>query len=127
MLMKRWLPFLLFLSLIIGITVADNLGRLRSLINLITSVPGGDKVGHAIFIGTLAFLLNYALSGRMLKIGRYQILWGCLVIAVAMTMEEFSQIWIPIRNFDLLDLAANYFGITMAGWLWLRSHPKPTE
>jgi polysaccharide biosynthesis protein VpsQ len=127
MLMKRWLPFLLFLSLIIGIIVADDLGRLRSLINLITAVPGGDKCGHAIFIGTLAFLLNYALAGRLVKIGHHQILLGCSIVAVAMTVEEFSQIWIPARTFDLLDLAANYFGITMAGWLWLRSNPRPTK
>lgn len=118
--MKRWLPFLSFLSLIIGITIADNLGRLRNLINLIMAVPGGDKCGHAIFIGTLAFLLNYALAGRMIKIGSLKILLGCLIIAVAMTVEEFSQIWIPFRSFDLLDLAANYSGIAMAGLLWLR-------
>jgi VanZ family protein len=124
MFMKRWLPFLLFLSLIVGITIADNLGRLRSLINLITAVPGGDKCGHAIFIGTLAFLLNYALKGRMIKIGSLKILLGCVIIAVAMTMEEFSQIWIPSRSFDLLDLAANYFGIAIAGLLWLRSRPQ---
>jgi polysaccharide biosynthesis protein VpsQ len=118
--MKRWLPFILFSALIVGITIADDLGRIRSIVNLITSVPGADKLGHAIFIGTLAFLLNYALAGRMVKIGRLKILLGCLIIAIAMTVEEFSQIWIPSRSFDLLDLAANYFGIAIAGLLWLR-------
>jgi polysaccharide biosynthesis protein VpsQ len=90
-------------------------------------VPGGDKLGHALFIGTLAFLLNYALAGRMIRIGSLKILLGCWIIAVAMTVEEFSQIWIPSRTFDLVDLAANYFGITLAGWLWFRSNPRPTE
>jgi polysaccharide biosynthesis protein VpsQ len=118
MLLKRWLPFLLFLLLIVGIIVADDFGRLRSIINLVTAVPSGDKYGHAIFIGTLAFLLNYALAGRMVKIGRHKILWGCVIVAVTITAEEISQIWIPSRTFDWGDLAANYFGITLAGYLW---------
>jgi polysaccharide biosynthesis protein VpsQ len=45
---------------------------------------------------------------------------GCLIIAVAMTIEEFSQIWIPNRTFDLMDLAANYLGISIAGWIRIR-------
>ena len=27
------------------------------------------------------------------------------------TIEEFSQIWIPARNFDLVDLSADFLGV----------------
>jgi polysaccharide biosynthesis protein VpsQ len=117
---KRWLPFLIFFLLIISIIVANDLGRIRSIINLVGIIPFGDKIGHTIFIGTLVYLLNYALVDRLIKISNYKILLGCLIIAVAMTMEEFSQIWIPNRTFDLIDLAANYLGISIAGLVRIR-------
>jgi polysaccharide biosynthesis protein VpsQ len=120
MLLKRWLPFSLFFMFVAGIIIADNLGRLRGIIGWVGSFPFGDKFGHFVLIGTLTFLLNYALNGRMLGIGGQKVLLGCSIVAVAITIEEFSQIWIPIRTFDLVDLAANYLGIAMAGWLWLR-------
>jgi polysaccharide biosynthesis protein VpsQ len=117
---KRWLTFLLFFLLIIGIITANDLGRLRSIISLVNSVPFGDKFGHIVLIGTLTYLLNYALADRLLKTGNYKMLLGCLIIAVAMTIEECSQIWIPNRTFDLGDLAANYLGISIAGWIRIR-------
>jgi polysaccharide biosynthesis protein VpsQ len=118
--LKRWLPFSVFFLFIFGIIVANDLGQIQGIINSINSMPFCDKLGHTIFIGTLAYLLNYALVDRLVKIGQYKILLGCIIIAVAMTAEEFSQIWIPSRTFDFLDLAANYFGIAIAGWLRLR-------
>jgi polysaccharide biosynthesis protein VpsQ len=117
---KRWLTFLLFFLLIIGIITANDLGRLRSIISLVNSVPFGDKFGHIVLIGTLTYLLNYALADRLLKTGNYKMLLGYLIIAVAMTIEECSQIWIPNRTFDLGDLAANYLGISIAGWIRIR-------
>jgi polysaccharide biosynthesis protein VpsQ len=118
--LQRWLPFFIFFLFIIGIIVANDLGRIKSIINLVNSLPFGDKFGHIIFIGTLAYLLNYALANQLIKIGKYKILLGCLIIAVTMTIEEFSQIWIPNRTFDLVDLAANYLGISIAGWIRVR-------
>jgi polysaccharide biosynthesis protein VpsQ len=122
--LQRWLPFFIFSLFIIGTIVANDLGRIKSIINLINSLPFGDKFGHIIFIGTLAYLLNYALADRLLKIGNYKILLGCLIIAVTMTIEEFSQIWIPNRTFDLIDLAANYLGISIAGWARIRQKSR---
>jgi polysaccharide biosynthesis protein VpsQ len=116
----RWFLFFIFLLFLMGIIIANDLGQMKSIINLVNSLPFGDKFGHIIFIGTLAYLLNYALADRLTKIGNYKILLGCLIIAVAMTIEEFSQIWIPNRTFDLMDLAANYLGISIAGWIRIR-------
>jgi polysaccharide biosynthesis protein VpsQ len=117
MLLKRWLPFLIFFGFIVGTIVANDFGRLRTIINLVNSLPFGDKWGHTIFIGTLAYLLSYALVDKPCKFGSYKLSLGCLIVAIAITLEEFSQIWIPSRTFDWGDLAANYCGITIAGWL----------
>jgi polysaccharide biosynthesis protein VpsQ len=86
--LQRWLPFCLFFLFVAGIIVGSDLGRLRSI------------------------------TGRMVKIGRLKILLGCTIVAVAMTVEECSQIWFPARTFDLIDLSANYLGITLAGLMW---------
>jgi polysaccharide biosynthesis protein VpsQ len=123
MLPKRWFPFLVFLVFVAGIIVGSDFGRLRTITNWVGSLPFGDKWGHFILIGTLTFLLNYALNGRMLKIGHLKVLLGCSIVAVVITIEEFSQIWIPGRSFDLVDLSANYFGIGLAGWIWQRRNP----
>jgi polysaccharide biosynthesis protein VpsQ len=118
--LKRWLPFLLFLLFVTGIIIANDLGRIQKFIGWVNMLPFGDKCGHVLLIGTLAFLLNYALNGRMIKIGDQRILLGGSIVAIVITIEEFSQIWIPSRTFDLVDLAANYLGITIAGLRWLR-------
>jgi polysaccharide biosynthesis protein VpsQ len=114
----KWLPFSLLLLAIAGVTIGIDVGRLKSFTSWINSVPFGDKFGHLFIIGLLAFLLNYALAGRMVKIGRLKILLGCTIVAVAITVEECSQIWFPARTFDLIDLSANYLGIALAGLMW---------
>ncbi len=117
----KWIPFSLLFLAIAGVTIGIDLGRLRSVTGWINSLPFGDKFGHLFIIGLLTFLLNYALAGRMVKIGRLKLLLGCTIVAVAMTVEECSQIWFPARTFDLIDLSANYLGITLAGFIWMRS------
>jgi polysaccharide biosynthesis protein VpsQ len=120
MYLRRWLPFALFLLFVATIIVGSDLGQLRSINQLVGALPFGDKFGHLFLIGTLTFLLNYALDGRTLKIGNLKVLLGCAIVAVAITIEEFSQIWMPLRTFDLIDLSANYLGIALAGLVWLR-------
>lgn len=120
MLLKRWLPFSLFFLFVAGIIVADDFGRLQTAIHWIASFPFGDKWSHLVLIGTLTFLLNHALNGRMVKIGDRKVLLGCAIVTVGITVEELSQIWIPSRTFDLVDLSANYLGIWLAGKVWLR-------
>ena len=118
---QRWLPFSLFFLFVAGIIVGSDLGLIGSITNWVNNLPYGDKTGHVLLIGTLTFLPNYGLNGRMVKIGRLKILLGCAIVAVAITVEEFSQIWIPLRTFDSIDLAANYLGIGLAGLIWLRT------
>ena len=114
LLLKRWLPFALFLALCIGIIAGADRGGLRAFLNLVASVPFLDKVGHVALIGSLAYLFNRALGGR--RLGPFQL--GGLIVAACMTAEEFSQLWFPTRTFDLLDLTANYTGVACAEIAW---------
>jgi hypothetical protein len=87
------------------------------------AIRGGDKAGHFVLLGGLAFTLNRALGGRSTRMGPIAVQLGGLLVALAITREEFSQMWIPSRTFDWGDLAANYAGIACADWLarrWLR-------
>jgi polysaccharide biosynthesis protein VpsQ len=123
MLIKRWLPFLLFAIFVAGTIFGSNLGRLGTITHWVNTQPFGDKCGHLILIGFLTYLLNHALDGREINIGRLKLLLGCTIVAVVMTIEEISQIWIPSRSFDFVDLSANYLGIAIAGFVWLRQNP----
>ena len=111
------------LALVIGVICVADLGIARPFFDWINRHTGGDKVGHFILLGGLAFTFNCALGGRCARIDPLSIQLGGLLIALAITGEEFSQIWIPSRTFDWGDLAANYAGIACADWLarrWLR-------
>ncbi len=127
--LKRWFPFILFLLFVLGIIAGADSGRLRWFLDWVGGIPLGDKVGHVFLIGTLAFLLNAALSGRVVNSERFRFQLGGVIVFVLITVEEFSQIWIPSRTFDLKDLAANYIGIFCAEMLarWLRSRLRRSE
>ncbi len=118
--LRCWLPFALWLLLVGGIIACADRGGLRGFLRLVYDFPGGDKAGHIFLIGTLTFLLNHALAGRTVAVGKCRVQLGGIIIAAVMTVEEVSQIWIPSRTFDLLDLAANYTGVLCAGWLTRR-------
>ena len=74
-------------------------------------VPMGDKVCHFLFMFTFSCLANLAMGCRSAGKRLRGLLWGTLIVAAIVVGEEFSQIWIPGRSFDLLDLSADLIGI----------------
>ena len=116
--MRRWLPFTAFLAFIITAIYAADRHLARGFFAWVQSIPLGDKAGHFVLMGTLAFLLNRALTGR--TIGRGPQLGG-VIVAVFVLAEEISQRWLPGRTFDYADLLADAMGIALADWL-ARAH-----
>lgn len=111
--MKRWLPFACWLLLIAVIVACADLGRLRAFFDWYETLhPLADKAGHIGLIGMLTLLFDHALAGR--KIKRVCIPLAPAIVFLVMTVEEVSQRWMPLRSFDLTDLAANYAGILVA-------------
>jgi len=106
----------LFTAFILFIIFSANTGRSLAFFH-IKELPMGDKIAHASLIGMLAFILNLAMRGKSFWKWNREWLTVSFWLTIIITMEEFSQAFIPTRSFDLLDLAANYFGIAVASWL----------
>jgi len=121
--MIKWLTvgFAAILLLIMG---AATFGWAEPVFAFVRQVPGSDKIAHVLLLGTMSLLLNLSLGCRRTRLVGRSPLTGSLVLAVLITIEEFSQIWVPTRSFSLGDLACNYLGIVLSGWLAARIHRR---
>jgi VanZ family protein len=107
-----WGPVVLYCALIFGFSSVSD----------VPPLPGGmsDKVAHALLYSGLGFLVARALAG-----GRRVTWWVVLGTIAAVTLyglsDETHQLFVPHREFDLKDLAADGTGAslgTAAQWLW---------
>lgn len=112
----KWLAFLYTLFLALLVFMADQ-KQYQFVFRAVRRTPYADKVGHLILMGLFSLLLNLALSCRKIKVGRLSILKGSLIVAVVVTLEEFSQIFVRYRSFDPVDLLFDYTGILLFGLL----------
>ena len=110
--MRRWFPFIAWTVFVGFIVCSAGCGRLRAFFAWYEQRPFADKFGHIGLVGMMAFLLDHALAGRTIR--RSPVPYAATIVFVVMTIEETSQIWIPSRDFEFGDLAANYAGILMA-------------
>ena len=113
----RWRFTVLWLVFISAVIFCADRHWLTPVYRFITAHPGSDKAGHFVLIGGMAFLLNLSLDVRTVRLLGWRWLLGGVLVAGVCTLEEISQIWIPGRTFDLLDLAGDYAGIMFFGWL----------
>ena len=119
----------LYLILILLIIAFANQGDyIYILASLVKNIPYGDKLGHFILMGILAFFVNILFNGEKIKIFGELFLKGSVIVLIIVTLEEFSQIFIANRSFDLIDLTFDYLGILVFGqlakYLIQRKHQK---
>jgi polysaccharide biosynthesis protein VpsQ len=93
------------------IIISANKGTLPDFISNLYNFPYGDKLGHIILMGLLSFFLNQILYPKSFIFLEKSIFTGSLLVLAIITAEEFSQIFISNRSFDLLDLFCSYAGI----------------
>src|SRR3954468_6105032 len=105
----RWLALLFFAFILLVIVAADT-DTIPSFIRDLYRFPGGDKVGHIILYGILAFLLARAFP-RPLKLRRFSIPIVILALLIFAAAEEYTQRFFATRTFDLLDLTCSFLGI----------------
>ena len=115
-LIMKWLAAVFILILIL-IIIAANLGFGPSLFSFVYLIPGGDKVGHFFLMGFLSLLVNMALGGSKVRIFSLEFPKGSLIVLTAVTLEEFSQLFLRFRGFSLADLLFDYIGIILFGIL----------
>ena len=114
MIVRRWIPPLLWATFILVLTSIPG-ARLPRV-----GVEGLDKVVHFICYGVLAILALPAVSGggRRLR-GAAVVL---VTIAIFAALDEWHQQFIPGRTMDLADWYADTFGalLGLTGALVLR-------
>jgi VanZ family protein len=120
-LVRYWLPVLLYVSLIFGLS---SFPGLQAPVDLGIS----DKLVHATEYGLLGFLLVRALRGSnaisaSAPAAAASVLIG-LVVALA---DELYQSLVPGRSSDPLDYAADASGLVLAATLFLILRTGPSR
>ncbi len=116
----KWLAILFAFLLLVIIVLAD-MGALPPFLQVWKDLPYGDKAGHFILYGILTLLVDLALfrshpnrSRKLLTIT------SGLILALLISLEEFSQRFFANRTFSLKDLTASLLGVIFFSWLALR-------
>lgn len=110
-----------FFAFIVWIIYLANTGAESIFFDFVRSIPYGDKIGHVGLIGTLTLLAVVALKFKSIKVRSVAIYYGVALVFAFVLIEELSQLFIPSRTFDLVDMTANIVGIGAAALLcyWL--------
>ena len=118
----KYIPALcLFCFMVLLIYMKDTNNNELIFFHLAKGIPFGDKLAHFLLFGLFAGLLNYAWDFKYFKVrGSIFFLASTLVCVVAL-LEEFTQLFLPSRTFDLLDITADFLGICFFTW-WFRRH-----
>ena len=112
----KWLAIIYTLFLVALVFLVDQ-KQYQFLFRFVRQTPYGDKAGHFLLMGLFSLIINLALSCRKIRIGRFSLLTGSLIVMLVVTLEEFSQIFVRYRTFDLSDLFFDYTGIFLFGLL----------
>ena len=100
--------YLLFIGLVIGLSDAGSCGALCAPAK---ALPYGDKLGHFVLVGLLAWAVFAFMTKRERPVFGFSISVAALAVTLFISCEELSQLWIPARSADWGDLFASYLGI----------------
>lgn len=115
-LLKRiFLPTAFFAFLVLIIYQADT-AHYNFAFKMVGRIPYGDKIGHIVLYGIMAFLLNYGFRGKKWL----NLSVGSLIVFMFAFLEELSQAYFPSRSFDLADVLADILGIVLFTILFQR-------
>jgi len=106
-----------FFAFILWIIYLANTGSRSIFFEFIREIPYGDKLGHFILFGVLAFLFNFASRFKYFPINRLRIYYGSFAVFIFAMLEELSQAMVATRTLDWQDIAADIFGIFFFSWL----------
>lgn len=106
--------FSIFIIVVIILADLGSLGFLKRLYDF----PYGDKLGHFTLYGILSFLILFAvLRSCQYTDSRRAAVYIPFILALLITTEEVSQVFIANRTFSLLDLAFSCAGTFLGAWL----------
>jgi len=111
--MRRIIPGVLFFAFIIWIIVEADRGANNIFFDIVRMVPYGDKIGHALVFGLLTFLAIIAFNNKRIKVFKCRVQLGALLVFGFALLEELTQIFLPNRTFDLVDICFDIVGISI--------------
>lgn len=114
--MRKILALSFFIFLLFVAYWADT-GTMPQFLRVVSAFPNGDRVGHIVLYGALAYLVSYAFPFKRVRFWRWNVRLGVVVAVAFAVLEEFSQLFIPERTADLVDLAAGMLGIYLSTWI----------
>lgn len=109
------LAFSAFIFIIVQVGLETSIGKM--ITHTIGEIPFADKTLHFVLLAVLTFLLNATMRRRRVNLWGVNLLLGSLLVASGITLEEFSQAFIPSRHFELMDMVCNYAGIYTGSFL----------
>lgn len=112
--MKAILILFIILIIIPTIVLAD-LGRLPNSLAVIYTFPDGDKLGHFILYGILAFLLVSVVPIFDKQKPWRNALLSCFILIVFIGIEEVSQLLLANRSADFVDFICSVLGVIVFG------------
>ena len=119
--MLRWLPVVLWMFVILGLSSIPSLGSSRQLL------PGIDKLVHMGEYSVLGFFFARAahFQGVAWKVVLPTAFFGLLVGSA----DELYQATVPGRMSDALDTAADVIGASVGAtaWFWRRRRTAPLD
>lgn len=114
--MRKGLALFFFIFLLFVAYWADT-GTMPDILKTAYAFPNGDRLGHVVLYGMLAYLLTVAFPYRRVRVGAWSFSLGVVLALGMATLEEFSQLFIVTRTPDLIDLIAGYLGIYLSTWI----------
>jgi glycopeptide antibiotics resistance protein len=110
--------FLAFAAVVISMGMQTPFGW--AVCNFVGSLPIDDKSLHFLILALLTVLVNTSLEGKRVCFFQRKWLVGSIFLGCLITFEECTQLFIPSRNFDFMDMVCNYAGI-FAGGIMLKN------
>jgi VanZ family protein len=112
--LRFWFPLLCYSAII-------------SFVSSLSTVPvpyteiSFDKLLHAGEYGVFGFLLARALGSCERKFSLHVIFGVVIIISLVYgLLDEYHQSFVPGRTCDLIDVAADWLGGVLGGWVYIR-------
>jgi hypothetical protein len=74
-----------------------------------------DKLGHILISGLAALVSNLLLKAKTISFKGFSFLLGSVITTVIFTLEEFRQVPLANRSFEMFDMFYNFAGILIFG------------
>ncbi|MFY0601741.1 MAG: VanZ family protein [Cyclobacteriaceae bacterium] len=109
--LTKYIPPFLFFTFICWMIFMADLNRENLIMTIGHKVPSGDKIGHFMLFGILAYFLNTALKFRQFKFKKQRFYLGSIIVLLFAICEEFSQLAFENRTFDWVDMVFDFWGV----------------